>query len=325
VKSKRETMEKIAALIRRSASAAVLCHMHPDGDALGSMLGLALALERLGKRVHRVSPDGVPPPYDFLPGSRAVRRRLPRDLPPLAIVVDCDGLARLGPLARRTGQVAHVVAIDHHATGKAFGALRWVDPSAAAVGALLSELVAALGVPFDREIATCLYTAILTDTGRFSYTNTTARALRIAARLVQAGADPGAIYQQVYETKSLAQAALLGAALSRLSTADEGRIVLSALTRADFAATGANDSDTEGIIDQIRAVRQAEVAVLLVERGGEVRCSMRSRGRADVARVAEALGGGGHPQAAGCTVAGPLARARKQAIRLIAAELGPRA
>jgi len=324
VKHKRDTIQKIAALIRSRASAALLCHVHPDGDALGSMLGLALALERLGKRVVRVSSDGVPPPYDFLPRSRAVRRTLPRTLPPLGIVLDCDGPARLGAVGRRAAKIRQIVVIDHHATGKPFRGVRWVDPRASAVGEQVSELLAALDVPLDTDIATCLYTAILTDTGRFSYSNVTPRALRTAGRLVQAGADPGAIFQQVYETKSLGQAALLGAALSNLTTADAGRIVLSTLTRADFAAAGAGDSDTEGIIDQVRAVRQAEVAVLLVERDAEVRCSLRSRGRADVARVAEEMGGGGHPQAAGCTLAGPLRRVRERLVRLVAAELGPR-
>jgi len=297
--------ERAIALIRTSNAIYVGTHIRPDGDALGSLLGLSLALEAQGKGVARLCPDSVPPSYRFLPGAERVSSQPPEWPPDLGIVVDCDGLARVGPLAAAFERAPHLIDIDHHATDQTFGEVRLVDPSAGAAAEIVHGLVRSLGAADDPEVATCLYTAVLTDTGRFSYGNTTARSLRVAAQLVAAGAEPHEIARRVYEERSVAATHLLGVALTRLSPNHDSEIVSAVLTRRDFAETGAEPSDTEGIIDHLRAIGGRRVAMLFVETDGEqVRVSLRSDGSVDVSRIAFAFGGGGHAMAAGCTLRG---------------------
>jgi len=315
-------MRTIADLIRRHDSCLVLTHVSPDGDALGSLLGLALGLERAGLRTYRACADPAPLIYRFLPGADRIGSDLPAQLPALAIAVDSDGPERVGALAGGLERVRTVIDIDHHATEKAFGDVRWVDPRAAATGEMVHRLLRALEVPPTPDIATCLYTAILTDTGRFCYANTTPRALRVAAELVRAGANPPHIYREVYESKSFSASSLLGLALSRMRQAADGRVVFSLLSQEDFVRAGSTPDETEGIIDHLRAVREAQAAALFVELpDGSVRVSMRSQDATDVSEVALRFGGGGHPNASGCTVPGPSEQAQQRVLQALSEAL----
>jgi len=306
-----EARNRAADLIRTVDSTFVGTHVRPDGDALGCLLAVALALESRGCRVARLCADPVPQNYQFLPGADRVTSAPPDWTPRVGFLVDCDGLARVGSLEGVFSALPQLVDIDHHATDQAFGEVRLVDPTAAATGELVFDLLAKAGIRVDSDMATCLYAAILTDTGRFGYSNTTVRSLTIGSRLVKAGADPHHVTRKIYEERSIAATHLLGVALSRLSADCDDEVVSSTLTPADFAQAGAVASDTEGIIDHLRAIGGTRVALLFVEmEDGQVRVSLRSDGTLDVGRIALSLGGGGHMAAAGCTITGTASSAR---------------
>ncbi len=304
-----------AALIRAAKSVLISTHIRPDGDALGSMLGLALALERLGLRVARLSVDPTPDYYAFLPGADLIASTPPEWTADLGIVVDCDGLSRVNSLEPAFAALPHLIDIDHHATDRVFGEVQIIDSTAGACSELVYELLLSLDLPIDQPIATCLYTGILTDTGRFSYGNTTPRSLGIAAELVRAGAEPYVIARKVYAEHSIAAMRLLGVALSRITPHLDGRAVSSTIVRDDFDATDAVPADTEGIIDHLRGIGGPHVALLFVQLdNGEVRVSLRSDGAIDVSLVALALGGGGHAMAAGSTCPGTVGEVRARVL-----------
>ena len=305
-------------LIRQSGSFAIGTHIRPDGDAIGSLLGLALALEKSGRRASALVADPAPPSYRFLPGAERLLSLPPEWTAEVGIAVDCDGIGRLGSLAPAFAALPHLIDVDHHQTEHLFGEVQLIDPRAAATGEIVYHLLRRAGLPIDAEVATCLYTAILTDTGRFCFGNTTASALRLAGELVKAGAQPERIARRIYEDRSIAATHLLGLALSRLSAELEGWLVTSTLTQQDFARTNAAPSDTEGIIDHLRAIGGPRVAMLLVEPNHEgVRISLRSDGSVDVSEIALRFGGGGHRMAAGCTVPGRAEEVRRRIIDAI--------
>ncbi|MBN1460706.1 MAG: DHH family phosphoesterase [Armatimonadetes bacterium] len=307
--------DRVIRLIRSSKRVYVGSHIRPDGDALGSLLALGLALEQCGCQVAMLLTDPIPPGYGFLPGVTRIQSKPPEWEADLGLVVDCDGLSRLGRLAPVFAGLPHLVDIDHHATDNAFGEEHLIDSSAGATAEIVYGLLRELGVQLDRDIGTCLYTAILTDTGRFCYANTTDDSLRIAAEAVEAGAEPHFIARKIFEERSIAATHLLGVALSRLTDHLDGRVVSSLLTREDFSETGAVPSDTEGIIDHLRAIGGPRVALLFVSPDHDaVRVSLRSDGSVDVSQVALGFGGGGHAMAAGCTVEGSAEEVRTSVI-----------
>jgi len=315
-------LNRASELIRESSSFYLASHIRPDGDALGSLLGLALALENSGRRVAALLPDAVPANYRFLPGADRIRHQPPGWRADVGIVVDCDGLSRIGPLEPAFSSLPHLIDIDHHQTERLFGEVQIIDPGAAASGEMVYHLLRRLDLPVDAEIATCLYAAILTDTGRFCFGNTTASALRVAAELVKAGAQPQPIARRIYERRSIAATHLLGVALSRLSSELDGHVVTATLTRQDFLETGAAPSDTEGIIGHLRAIGGPRVALLFVQPDHDgVRVSLRSDGSVDVSEIALQFGGGGHAMAAGCTVAGTADEVRKRILGALAGAL----
>lgn len=311
----RNDLRPLLRALPRKGGCAVFTHVRPEGDAIGSLLAMSAALEQRGVRVMRFCADPVPSVYRFLPGSNLIRRRIPSSQPEVAIVVDCDGPARVGPLETALGRFKTVIDIDHHSGNRPFGTVNWIEPDAPAASEMLYRLLKAMGAKMTPEMATCLYTGILTDTGRFSNASTNLRALDAAAALVRLGADPVRIAVAVYESRPIGSARLLGAALRNLAAHAGGRLITSCLTLDDFERCGAGQEDTEGIVDQLRGVRGAEAAALFSEQeDGSVRISLRSRGRVNVARAATALGGGGHPRAAGCIVAGPLRSAMRRVL-----------
>jgi phosphoesterase RecJ-like protein len=310
--------DRVIRLIRSSEHLYLGTHIRPDGDALGSLLGLMLALEDQGKRVAALCADPVPDNYRFLPGAHRISSQPPAWPAQLGIVLDCDGLSRLGPLEPAFAALPHLVDIDHHHTDHAFGEDRLVDSRAGATAEIVSRLLKGMAIQLTPPVASCLYAALLTDTGRFCFGNTTAHSLHIAAEMVEAGADPHQIARRVYEERSMEATHLLGLALSRLSSDLDGQVVSVMLTREDFARTGAAPGDTEGIIDHLRAIGGPRVALLLVEpQNSSVRVSLRSDGTVDVSEIALCFGGGGHMMAAGCTVTGAAEQVRRRVLEVI--------
>lgn len=308
-------MRDVADLLARRDGFVLAGHRDPDGDSLGSALALATGLEQLGKRAVVVSVDEIPVAYRGLPGmARVVRAsRLPEGYP-VAILVECNGIERSG-LEGFEGRT--LVNIDHHANNPEFGDLNWIDPDVAAVGVMVHELLTALGVDLTPEMATQIYLAVLTDTGSFRYSNTDARTLRLAADLVDAGVDPSAVASAVYENVSLQKVRLMGEALRSLTLEDDGRLAWMHLGHEAFRRAGPSP-DTEGIVNQARAVEGVSVAVFFKEvEPRSYRVSLRSDGSVDVAAVASSFGGGGHPRAAGCAVSGGLEEVRRRVLEAL--------
>ena len=302
----RTDLDAVVAAIRGHERFLVTTHENPDGDALGSLLALHLALERIGKDsvMYLLGPAPLPGEYRFLPLGD-LRRELPKDAAERVLVaVDCANESRLGPDPAILHQAPFTIGIDHHHDNSRFGDVSLVVPDASSTGEVLRDVFAALGVELTPEIAEPLYAALVTDTGRFQYANTTPKALRLAAELVEAGADVHKVFQGVYETVQFAKLKLLARALDRAQVHEGGRLVISYLLRADFAEVGAAEPYSEGIIDYLRAVEGADMAALIREppRGGTParRVSLRaSVDEIDVSAIARKSGGGGHRQAAG--------------------------
>jgi bifunctional oligoribonuclease and PAP phosphatase NrnA len=304
-----QTTSEVAAVadaIRSHDRFLVVTHENPDGDALGSILATKLALDQLGKDsvMYLYGDAPLPAEYSFMPLAE-LRRRLPEDwLERALIAVDCANEARIGPEPEPLAGVPLVIDIDHHHDNTRFGQVNLIVSNASSTGEVLRDLFAELGVELTPEIAEALYIALVTDTGRFQYSNTTAKALRLAAELVEAGADVHRIFRGVYETVQFAKLKLLARALERAQIYDGGRLVVSYLLRSDFADIGAAEAYSEGIIDYLRAVEGADMAALIREPprsdGPTRRVSLRSSNdELDVSAIARKSGGGGHRQAAG--------------------------
>ena len=306
-------LEDAAQAIRGSQTIVMACHVNPDGDALGSLLGLALALLPFGKAVTCLSEDGVPDILAFLPGAEMVQQSTDTPAFDLALVVDSGDLPRVGQAVQPIiGRARRVVDIDHHATAGAFGDIRVLNSRAASTAEIVYALLQTLAVPITSEIATCLFTGIITDTGSFRFQNVTPNTLRVAAELLEAGAPPAHISENVFENRTFAATRLLGAALAAMQQTPDGKIVWTHVTAKDFQTLGAKDADTEGIVSYVRGVRGADAGILFREMAdGNIRVSLRSREGLDVSQIAALFGGGGHRMASGCTLPGPLAAAEQ--------------
>jgi phosphoesterase RecJ-like protein len=303
---------RIAAILKvlREGERFLVCsHSGPDGDAVGSMLAMGMLLEKMGKRADLVSADRVPVVHRALPGvdkiEMALRVHGPYDA---VILLECDGVER----TRLQGlEKFFQINVDHHASGVEFADLNWIDHGAACVGEMVHRLFKAAGVALTVEAATCIYTTVLTDTGGFIYGGTRASTFELARELTLAGADPIKIAQQVYFSTPMSKLLLLGAALRNLRR--EGRLAWLSITHQDMVRSCAVEEDCEGIVNYALSIAEVEVAVFLRElEEPRIRVSLRSKGRVNVAAIAERLGGGGHENAAGCTLEGPLERAKEQ-------------
>jgi bifunctional oligoribonuclease and PAP phosphatase NrnA len=299
-------LPKIAEAIRDHERFLVTTHENPDGDALGSLLATKLMLEQLGKDVviYLAGDVSLPREYEFM-GLGELRREPPGDASERVLVaVDAANERRLGPDPSVLNSAALVVDIDHHHDNTRFGHLNHIVGNASSTGEILYDLLKELGAELTPEIAEALYIAIVTDTGRFQYANTTAKSLRLAAELVEAGADVHRVFQGVYENVAFAKLKLIARALEHAQVYEGGRVVVSHLEKDDFDAAGAEEPYSEGIIDLLRAVEGAEIAALIREpptrNGPTRRVSLRTTAEGvDVSAIARKSGGGGHPQAAG--------------------------
>jgi phosphoesterase RecJ-like protein len=299
-------LEAVADAIRAHDRFVVVSHENPDGDALGSLLATTLALRALGKDAVMYLAGDAPFPreYAFLDLSEVVRE-LPADMEErVLLAVDCANERRIGESRDPIERAKLVVDVDHHHDNSRFGDVNMIVAEASSSAEMVRDVLRELDVPLTPEIAEALYVGLVTDTGRFQYSNTTPKALRLAAELVEAGADVHGIFRHVYETVQFAKLKLLARALERAQVFEGGRLVVSYLVRGDFADVGAEEPFSEGIIDYLRAVEGSEMVALIREPprddGPKHRISLRSsHDEVDVSAIARQRGGGGHRQAAG--------------------------
>ncbi len=299
-----EEIRRAAELIRGAAMLVTTGHVAPDGDALGSALALAHSARAAGSEAVTVfgGDYGVPDGYRFLDLAPIVKPdALPAPGECVLVVFDTGIAARIGELADWSEGAAAVIVVDHHPPEGDFGDVRVIDAGAAAAAQLCHALIRELGWPITPSVATCLLTGIVTDTGRFQYSSTDAEVMRIAAELLEHGARPEEIGQQVYESAPFGYLAVSAAVLGRARLDAELRLISSTVTTSDLEAGGIGHEDLDPLIDDLRIVREADVAVLFKEIEGGHKVSLRSRGRIDVGAIAQSEGGGGHHNAAGFT------------------------
>jgi bifunctional oligoribonuclease and PAP phosphatase NrnA len=303
-------LERAAAVIRGARSVALACHVSPDGDALGSMLGMHHVLLAAG--VETVSsfsePFTVAPHYRELPGLDLLTP--PDDFPTepdVMITFDSGALSRLGDLERPAKAARELVVLDHHVSNERYGSINVIVPDAAATGVVVRRLVAELGLPLNADAAVCLYAALVCDTGRFQYETTTPEVFQLAAELVGYGVPVARLSRTLFEEHSFAYLKLLAAALDRAVLDVDRSFVYTSVTRADLDEFGVSFGEIEGLIDVVRRTSEAEVAAVFKEGAdGIVRVSMRSLGAVDVCRIAQSQGGGGHRFAAGFSTDDPV-------------------
>lgn len=307
VMSVRSTTEEVVAELRSRSSFMFASHVKPDGDTLGAGLALGLALKAMGKRVGYFNQDPVPRNLRFLPDAELVGRAVPADLPADTLWVFCDmsDYTRAGEFLPEMTR-DNMLNVDHHLGNSAFGKLNYILEKEASAGTCVMHLLRALKVPISKEIATCILTTIMTDTGAFMHTNTTASVLKLSAELMEAGADKPLITEEIFANKRFAATKLLGLALERAKVEDDGRYCWTYVDDAMLAQCGADGEDTEEIVQHLRAVEGVEAAALFKAYEGAVRVSLRSSGRVNVQLAAATHGGGGHFMAAGLTYDGDL-------------------
>jgi bifunctional oligoribonuclease and PAP phosphatase NrnA len=300
--------DKVIAELREADRFLLTTHENPDGDALGSLLSMHWILEQLGKdSLMYMSPDEFPLPWEYRNWTFDARLvgTPPDDVAERTIVfLDCGNIERM-PVEFLQADGLHILNIDHHHDNTRFGTVNLVCPVASCTAEIVWRLARELGAEITPPIADALYTGLVTDTGRFMYENTTPEAHRMAAELIEAGVEPHQVYRRLYEDLPLRRLHLLQRALASVERHDDGTITIAHLTKGDYEETGALETDSEGVVDHMRAVEGTAVAVLVRELLSEERVGMRKVSlratdtRVDVSRVAREFGGGGHPQAAG--------------------------
>ncbi|HHD56362.1 MAG TPA: bifunctional oligoribonuclease/PAP phosphatase NrnA [Desulfobulbaceae bacterium] len=305
-------IEGAVGLIARSEKFILVTHIKPDGDALGSLLGLADVLRSMGKRVLCYLEEEVPELYRFLPGATLIEtsltavRNFQRTVcgEIVVIALDCGDMNRLGKSGPLLRDIHPFSVIDHHKGNGGFGDVNWIEPHRSSTGEMIVDLVEELGVGLSPRAATCLYTALVTDTGSFRYASTSSHTYRVAARLVECGAEPGKINEQLYDNYPLKRLLLMQQVLGTLRMFADDRIGVICVRRSMLEQTGASLADTENFINLPRAVNTVQVAVFFKEGEDMISVSLRSRGDCDVSIVAARFGGGGHALASGFRVDG---------------------
>lgn len=288
--------------IQAAGSVLIGTHLNPDGDALGSALAMAQYLDRLGKECEVVCHHAPPRNLQFLPGVHRVRFTPQHEKHDLGIVVDLDSLDRLGSTQPYFNGCPRTMFIDHHVPIEQPGDVRIIDTTASATALIITQLFLAIDAEITADIATCLLTGIVTDTGSFRFRNTTPEALSLSAILLEHGGNINLVSEEIFQRKPLASARLLGFCLERMRLDCDNRLCWSVLEFEDFEHTNARDEDTEGFVNELLSIDSVDIAFLVREpKRGRARVSLRSRGTYDVAEVARKFGGGGHRNAAGLT------------------------
>jgi bifunctional oligoribonuclease and PAP phosphatase NrnA len=303
-------IQQIIAAVRPRQRFVISSHSRPDGDSIGSQLAMAFALRALGKDVTVINLDAAAPQFMAFPGVRDIRIAPTAEGDfDAAIIMECSDYARTGV----TGLDRYfTINIDHHPGNTEYGQINWFDSSAAACAEMVFDVVQALGVPLSLDIATHVYVAILTDTGSFHFSNLSPRTFDICRQLLEAGVDPVRIARQVYDSASLGRLKLCGAIMTGMDVDPTGRIAVLYVDHAMANAAGATYEDTEGVINQPLTVKDLQAVIFFKKtEGDEYRVSLRSKGTVDIGAVAKTCAGGGHKNAAGCTVRGDFAELRR--------------
>jgi len=311
-------LSQVVELIENKNRFAITSHIRPDGDSLGSSLGLFWLLRALGKDVEVIMRDSAPPAYQKLPGADIVRVTPAVDRAYDGVfVIECSDIDRPGLIDL---DKQFVVNIDHHSTTELFGTVNWIDSTASAVGEMIYNLCKATGVRVTKEIADCVYTALLTDTGSFHYSNTTERTFKIASELVRIGVKPAKSAEAIFGSYQWSKIELLSQVLSTAKRDESGRVAWMRQTMEMQERTNASDEDADGFVNYPLAVGEVVVTALFKESGpGVYRTSLRSKGDVNVAKIAEQFGGGGHRNAAGCTLKGDWDEIEQQLVPMLRA------
>ena len=313
----KKTIERF---IRRARRVIVISHVAPDGDAIGSLLGLGRALRWLGKEYTLACADPVPKGFAYLPGSETIVQPPPSGWPKgkydLVISLDCGDLKRLGAAYDESLAGLPIINIDHHVTNTHFGTVNWVDTEAASTAEMVLELVESLGIPLDADMALCLLHGIVTDTRGFRTPNTGPRTMRAALKLMEAGAKLAEITDRVFNRRPLSAICLWAKALNGVQL--DGRIIWSQITRAMRRECAFSENGDAGLVSFLATADEADVAIVFAEKSdGRIEVGMRAVPGIDVSAVALDLGGGGHPQAAGCTLNGSLDEVREKVLAAV--------
>ncbi|MCL6472517.1 MAG: bifunctional oligoribonuclease/PAP phosphatase NrnA [Firmicutes bacterium] len=298
-------LERAAQALREASSVVVTVHTQPDGDALGSLLAMSRYLLKAGKSVCATWGEQIkiPSHYKWLPGIDIIVDAAKCSAADILLVLDCANAQRLGTLEDKLSSFKTIINIDHHVDNSGFGAINVLDFKAGATCEIVYKLLRLLGADIDHDMAIQLYTGIVTDTGRFQYQNTTAETLKIAADLIDLGATPSRVFEQVYENISFCSLKLLARILERATFVEDTRLIYSYIRDSDLKQLGASMADTEVFIDYLRTAKEANVVAILKETPeGKYRISLRSKGTIDVGAIARSGGGGGHRNAAGLTL-----------------------
>ena len=312
-------LQRIVEAIQSKQRFVIASHARPDGDSIGSQLAAAYALRAMGKQVTVVNADPAPPPLMQFPGVPEIQVTDRVEVAPgddaAVIVMECGDLARTGVAGL---EPFFIINIDHHPGNPSYGQLNWFDATAAACGELVFDLVRALGVPLSPEIATHIYLAILTDTGSFHYSSISPRTFDICKQALEAGVDPVLVARNVYDSNNMGRLKLFGSVLSAMQIAPSARIAVVYLDHEMARQAGGTYEDTEGIVNLPLTVKEIQAVVFFKQsEGDEYRISMRSKGDIDIGAVAKEFGGGGHKNAAGCTVTGAIDALQKTFIEKI--------
>jgi len=315
---KNNGVDKVIEVFREKDDFLITAHVNPEGDSIGSQLAVRNILKKLGKKACIVDHDVVPDNLMFLPGAELVMKSLPADLAPgAAVVLDCPVKERVGRVSGGLERAPLVVNIDHHVSNEYFGDVNWVEPQASSVGEMLFRLAEKAEVEIDKDLAVIIYTAIVTDTGMFNYSNTSRETHRVAGELIRLGVDPKAVHGEIFEKRSLPEVRLLGRALTTLKVESGGKLAYMFLTRKMYGEEGVDSVSTDEFINYPRSIKGVEAALFFKEAGdpeGSVNVSFRSQGRINVNEVAATFGGGGHKQAAGCLLKGGIEEASKNVL-----------
>lgn len=318
-------MNQIIQQLKNSRTVLLASHENPDGDAIGSLLALGLALDLLEKKTILYNPSPIPAVYRFLPSVKRVVRHLRiGDSFDTAVILDCGDFERIGHGAAIAAQVPVTINVDHHVTNTGFGTYQLIDTQACATAEIVYRLIKALDLSFSRDIAESIYTGILTDTGSFRFSNTSHAAFAICEEMIACGADPYRIAQHVYGKYSLGRIKLLNLALDSIEISRNGRLSLMTVTKEMMTETGTQPEDADGLINYARRIEAVAVAALIQEQANnrgslkknQFHVSLRSDGTVDVARIAASFGGGGHASASGFSIQAPLADIKDRIISL---------
>ena len=298
-------LQQIVAAIRSKQRFVIASHARPDGDAIGSQLAAAYALRALGKDVRVINADAAAPPLQQFPGVPEIEiaDRVVGDFD-ASLIMECSDLARTGVKELDRGVV---INIDHHPGNSGYGQINWFDAGAAACAEMVFDLVCALGVPLTKEIATHVYLAILTDTGSFHYSSISTRTFDICRAALVAGVDPVQVARNVYDSNTMGRLKIFGAVLNAMEVSPSGRAAVVYLDHAMARAAGGTYDDTDGLVNEALTVKEIQAVVFFKQSEGDTyRVSLRSKGNVDIGAIAREFGGGGHKNAAGCTVSGDI-------------------